>query len=59
MSTACPRPVRSRAKSASAMPCAANMPDTMSAIATPSRNGGPSAAPVMLISPPSACITAS
>ena len=27
MSTACPRPVRSRANSASVIPCAANMPD--------------------------------
>ena len=58
-STRWPRPVRSRASSAIAMPCAANMPVTMSAMATPRRNGGPSAAPVMLISPPSPCITAS
>ena len=41
------------------IPCTANMPVAMSAMATPSRNGGPSAAPVMLISPPSACIIAS
>ena len=38
MSTNCPRPVRSRASSASVMPCAANMPLTMSAMATPRRN---------------------
>ena len=56
MSTRWPRPVRARASSAIAMPCAANMPLTMSAMATPSRNGGPSASPVMLISPPSAWI---
>ncbi len=35
------------------------MPEAMSAIATPSRTAGPSAVPVMLISPPSACATAS
>jgi len=58
-STCWPRPVRSRARRASVMPCAANMPLTMSAIATPRRNGGPSAAPVMLMSPPSAWMTAS
>ena len=46
-------------KSAARMPCTANMPVAMSPIATPRRNGGPSAAPVMLISPPSACIIAS
>ena len=59
----CPPTVRGRSvrarSSAAVMPCAANMPDTMSAIATPSRNGGPSASPVMLIRPPSACMTAS
>ena len=35
MSTFCPRPVRSRANSAAVTPWAANMPETMSAIATP------------------------
>ena len=35
------------------------MPVAMSPIATPSLKGGPPAAPVMLINPPSACIIAS
>ena len=42
-----------------ATPKAANMPEAMSAMATPSRYGVPSGAPVMLIRPPSPCITAS
>ena len=54
MSTACPRPVRSRASSASGDALRReHAADTMSAMATPRRNGGPSAAPVMLIRPPS------
>ena len=41
------------------MPWNANMPVTMSAMATPSLKGGPPASPVMLMRPPSAWITAS
>ena len=56
---AAPRRSARARQSAASTPCAANMPDTMSVMATPRRYGGPSASPVMLISPPSACITAS
>ena len=40
-STTWPSPVRSRANSAASTPCAANIPETMSTMATPSRYGRP------------------
>jgi len=54
MSTSCPAPVWSRARSAARIAVAENIPAVMSTMGTPTRDGGPSSGPVMPIIPPSA-----
>jgi hypothetical protein len=59
ISTFCPRFVLVRASSASVTPWAADIPATRSAIDVPTFTGGPSAKPVISMSPDSACTTRS
>ena len=59
MSIHWPRPLRSRSWRASRMPMAAFMPVTMSTMGTPSRVGGPSGWPLMLMRPLAAWMAAS
>ena len=50
-----PRPVRSRAMSAASTPCASTVPDAVSEMAMPTRDGPVPGGPVTLMRPPSPC----
>ena len=53
--THCPVPVRSRAINAARTPCVRNVPDAVSEMATPAREGPVPGGPVTLIKPPMPC----
>ncbi len=59
VSTTAPWPVRSRSSSAERIPSAAHMPVPMSMSEEPTRTPGRPGSPVMLMSPPAACMSAS